>query len=135
MNKKSLEKRGEEAIINSDISAVQLIGEVKNGYSPLWPFIKYNLAMTREAFSAMVGYHRNSVSLWEKKLTEIPVLYKQYWDGVPRGKYLNWYQIVILSVIAFIKKDYRGHSITKLLRSLALKLEKNMMREIIDVYF
>jgi len=118
-------------LIDPTYSPVQLVGAVRDGYEPIWSLIQNDLAVTREEFSNLIGYHRNSVRLWEQKLERIPLLYKQYWKSRPRSKYLDWYQILVLTIIAFIKQDYRGHSIVRVLRTFATRLERNTLKEVV----
>ena len=116
----------------SALNIVQKIKECDATHS-LWEIIKHDLALTREEFATLIGYHRNSVGKWEQKIMPIPALHKQYWNGNPRSKYLTRYQMVVLLVLMQIKKEHRGHEVISRLRILTPLLEKQSIIESIEV--
>ncbi len=116
-------------------SALMLVQKIKAGSatSRLWQVLVHDLALNREEFANLIGYHRNTVSRWEQKLTSIPVLYKQYWNGKPRSLYLDRYQIVVLLTLLMIKQEYRGHNVAGRLRQATFSLDKESVIKAIEV--
>lgn len=116
---------------NSALNIVQKIKECGATHS-LWEVIKHDLALTREEFAGLIGYHRNSVGKWEQKIMPIPVLHKQYWGGNPRSKYLTRYQMVVLLALMQIKQECRGADVISRLRIITPYLNREQIIESIE---
>lgn len=115
--------------------ALTTVKKIKSSYatSRLWQVLVHDIVLTREQFAEAIGYHRNTITRWELKLINIPVLYKQYWGRNPRSCYLDRYQMVVLLTLVLIKQDYRGYNFVSKLRQLVPGLDKQSIIESIEI--
>lgn len=91
--------------------------------------IRLDLVLTRAEFAQAIRFHPNTLTRWEKILALVPVLYKEYWEGNPRSKYLDRYQMFILAYMALIRVDMPFDAIAPMLRRYALDFTRENLNQ------
>jgi hypothetical protein len=100
-----------------------------NGFPPIVEALRLDLSLTRIEFSYIVRFHVNTVARWEKQLTAIPLLNKEYWDGNPRSKFLDRFQMFVLAYMAMLRADVPFNSVIPVLRKHAINLTRENLNQ------